>query len=253
MSVYSIYFSPTGGTKKVMEILAEGFSVDGEIDLSVPDADYSTYRFQKGDVCLIGVPSYGGRVPDIALRRMKELRGGGAMAAIVVVYGNRAYDDTMLELKEEVEAQGFRVCAAVAAVAEHSIMRQFAEGRPDETDAEELRGYGKRIRELAAQEELVKEFQVPGNTPYKKYGGVPLKPNAGKTCTKCGLCAEKCPVRAIPKENPGDTDNNTCISCMRCIAVCPQKARSLNKVILFGAAQGMKAVCSGRKPNEFWA
>ena len=54
MNVYSLYFSPTGGTKKIMDILAAAWKNKTELDLSIPDKNYGIYRFQRGDVCLIG-------------------------------------------------------------------------------------------------------------------------------------------------------------------------------------------------------
>ena len=92
MSVYSIYFSPTGGTEKVMDILADVWKVDAQIDLSVLEDDYENYQFNQEDICLFGVPSYGGRVPDAALARIRKMKAGNASAVMVVAYGNRAYD-----------------------------------------------------------------------------------------------------------------------------------------------------------------
>ena len=47
-------------------------------------------------------------------------------------------------------------------------------------------------------------------------------------------------------------DTEKCISCMRCVAICPKKARKLNKVLLFAASQKMKKACGGRKKNELF-
>ena len=44
---------------------------------------------------------------------------------LIVVYGNRAYDDTFVELQDVLTGAGFVCIAAVAATAEHSIMRQL--------------------------------------------------------------------------------------------------------------------------------
>jgi ferredoxin len=254
MSVYSLYFSPTGGTKKVLDILTDELSVDVQIDLSERGDDYGAYHFDKEDVCIIGVPSFGGRVPGVALERMKQMQVEGALAVVLVVFGNRAYDDTLLELKNEANACGFTVAAAIAAVAEHSIMRQFGEGRPDNNDEEILRNYANALKELIAHKEKARDFQVPGNKPYKAYGGVPLKPKANKSCIRCGRCSEKCPVGAIPGDNPSSLNGSKCVSCMRCIAICPQHARKLKKVVLFVISQiiNIKKAFVSRKANELY-
>ena len=127
MSVYSIYFSPTGGTKKVADVLASCFDHASQVDITVHSV---APELTNEDVCVVAVPSFGGRVPGAAVERIRQLRGNGAKAVAVVVYGNRDFDDTMLELKNELENARFAVAAGVAAVAEHSIMHQFGAGVP---------------------------------------------------------------------------------------------------------------------------
>ncbi len=200
MSTYSIYFSPTGGTKRVMDCLAQGWDKAEALDLSDPTTDYSSFSFGAEDLCLIGVPSFGGRVPQTAVERLGKMKADRTPAVLVCVYGNRAYEDTLLELSDTLTAAGFRPRAAVAAIAEHSIMHQFAAGRPDEADARELAEFAERIK-VSLMEDADKELTLPGNRPYKPFGGT-LKPSVTESCTGCGICAKVCPVQAISVDNP---------------------------------------------------
>lgn len=252
MARYQVIFSPTGGTQKAAELLTAAWPDVQTVDLSDRTQDFSQFTFQEDDVCLVAVPSYGGRVPGTAAERLKKLNGGGARAVLVCAYGNRDYDDTLLELEDILSERGFRSVAAVAAAAEHSIMPQFGSGRPDAQDKEELREFAARIDEQLTEASGEKAVQVPGNHPYREYNGVPMQPKADKSCTRCGLCAAKCPVGAIDVQDPQQTDTQKCISCMRCLAICPQKARKLNKVVVSVAAAKMKKACSDRKSNALF-
>lgn len=247
MSVYNLVFSPTGGTEKVMNILAAEFENAQTIDLSA--ADFAVPALSENDLCLIGVPSFGGRVPAVAMERIAKFAANGAKAVLVVVYGNRAIDDTLAELKHGADACGFKTIAAISAVAEHSIMRCYAAGRPDARDAEELRGFAKQILANLSPDH---EITVPGKVPEKPYAASAMKPITSDACTACGLCAEKCPAGAIPADDPAKTDPDKCFTCMRCISVCPVNARALNPEIVAGITQKLAPMLSGRKNNELF-
>lgn len=202
MKLFNIVFSPTGGTQKAADFLTQ--ALEGEvtrIDLTDSKQNFHTIQLTQDDVAVISVPSYGGCVPAVAVERLTMLNGHNARAVLVCVYGNRAYEDTLVELEDAAKQAGFRVVAAIAAVAEHTIARQFATGRPDAEDAKQLADFAKQIQnKLSAGENT--EPAIPGNRPYKKPGGASMVPKPTKACIQCGVCAEKCPVQAIDRENP---------------------------------------------------
>ena len=197
----------------------------------------------------MAVPSYGGRIPLVITDMFRNVKADGTKAILVAVFGNRAIDDTLLELQDVLEASGFVCITGMEAVAEHSLMHQFGTGRPDQQDERELLEFAEKImKNIETQDEP----EFPGNRPYREYGGVPLKPVANGKCTSCGLCAKECPADAISLDNPKLTDKDKCISCMHCVAICPKKARNCNKFISFIAGKKMKKVCSGRKENKLY-
>ena len=68
------------------------------------------------------MPAFGGAAPQLALDRLSRIHGNGALCVIAAVYGNRAYEDTLVLLEDYAQTAGFQVIAAVSAVAEHSII-----------------------------------------------------------------------------------------------------------------------------------
>lgn len=253
MKYIQVIFSPAGGTKRAAEAVTSEWSKFVEtVDLTNPQEDFSKYDFEPSDVVLIALPSYGGRVPELAVKRLSQIRGHSANCVLLCVYGNRAYEDTMIEMMDTAKSCGFMVTAGIAAVAEHSIMHQYAAGRPDEKDIQELKSYADAILKKIKKGTSGDLPQIPGNRPYKKAGGVGLVPKASKACTDCGLCAKQCPAQAIDRENVKETDARKCISCMRCVVNCPVSARKLNGGIVAAASLAMKKVCSIRKECELF-
>ena len=250
MSVFKITFSPTGGTQKVADILAAEFAPTSKtVDLL---DDIRETVFSADDICVIAMPAFSGRVPSVCEQRMEKLQGNGARAILVAVFGNRAIDDTLLDMKELALAAGFIPVAAIEAVAEHSILRKFGAGRPDGGDVGELKNFAQKIKAAMETGAVSADLAVPGNIPHKQRTNGAMKPYGGATCNSCGLCVWRCPVRAIPKDEPQNVDKEKCISCLHCIAICPRSARHLAPELLAASEEKMAPLLSGRKENKLY-
>ena len=241
------HFSPTGGTKKVADAIAAGFTVPvAEMDLTRAD---SAVTLGENDALMAVLPVFAGRVPQISLERLAALKGNGQKAVAVVVYGNREYDDALLETKDALEANGFRVIGAAAFIAEHSMYRSIAAGRPDEEDEALCRRFA---ADVMAKADDVAPVQVPGSNPYKELKPAAFHPSASESCTKCGICARQCPVGAIPMDDPSQTNNDLCINCMGCVAACPANSRALPEAFQAMITKMLNQNASGyKKPVVF--
>ena len=251
MIIHQIIFSPTGGTQRVSEILCQGIGKESIVtDLCVKAADIQLPDIQEDDLAVIAMPVFAGRVPALAVERLRMVKPNSVKCVVVAVFGNRAYDDALLEMQDVASEIGFRVIAAVAAVAEHSIIRKYGKGRPDADDEQMFRRFGADIMRKAERDDCTLPH-VPGNRPYKKGGKVP-QPKGRRGCNRCGVCAKNCPTDAIPLSDPKTVDTAKCISCMKCVSVCPTGARSIGVIMNFMATQGLKKVCATRKVNELY-
>ena len=187
---------------------------------------------------VFGTPVYAGRVPNLLIRFVSAVQGNGALAVPVVCYGNRNYDDALMELRNTLEAGGFHTVAGGAFSCQHAFSLTQAAGRPDRSDLIIASGFADQIFhkvEALTSLESLSPVAVKGNnpvgpyyTPRDRHGNpiniLPVKPKTTDACTQCGLCARECPLGAIDPEDahlvPGK-----CMKCNRCVRLCPKQAK----------------------------
>lgn len=249
--IYELVFSATGRSAKVADLIGEVFGDERQrIDLS--DRQMEAHSFGAGDFCILTTSVYEGRVPRPAAENLKKLTGNGAKVLLVAVFGNRAVDDCLLEMQESMVQQGFVPVAAIEAVAQHSILTQVEPFRPDHADRTELQTFVEQVAELLEEDRTDYSLNLPGKKPYVEMGGIPLQPKGSKKCIGCGLCAQKCPMQAIPSDAPAQTDKARCITCMRCVELCPVHARDFHPLLQKAAYLMMRSKMQGRKPNKLY-
>lgn len=251
-SVSVLYFSPAGMTEKTAKRLAAGLSADVKpFDLTA--RDLTPHAFAHDDFAVFAVPVFMGRVPVPAIKAVKMFRGNQTPVVSVVVYGARAFEDALIELNDTLGAQGFDVAASGSFIARHSMAGQFAAGRPDADDFNDIDCFAADILkkiETAQGAKLVVP-QVPGNRPYRSVPSSVLAPLTDeKACIRCGLCAKKCPVQAISSDNPSVTVAEKCFMCTRCLHICPLQARSLPPPVKAHVTELLSKTIRGRTRNE---
>lgn len=245
MKVTTLYFSATYTTKRVVEAVATAISNEIVAHDITNNTATDKIAIPADELLVVGVPVYAGRVPAMAVERLRRFRGCNTPAVLVAVYGNRHYDDAVLELHDIMTACGFRTVAAGAFIARHSIFSKVATTRPDADDIAQ-------IKEFAANAAGYGAIDIPGNHPYKVPGGIPIWPTASRKCTACGACARLCPTGAIDVASPRSVDKEKCIKCGRCIVVCPAKARRFYGIKYSLAAARFNAAFAARRENEMW-
>ena len=95
------------------------------------------------DLLVIGTPVYAGRIPNKMLPFVQtHFEGNGALAIPVAVFGNRNFDNGLIELRNELEAHGFHTIAGAGIPTEHVFSDKLATGRPDADDLAQIHAFG---------------------------------------------------------------------------------------------------------------
>ena len=244
-TVYAVYFSATGNTRKVVttlaNALAESFEVPLEVvDFTLPQSRQEQYSFAKTDLVVFGTPTYAGKVPNKLLEFVKTgFVGNDAIAVPVVTFGNRSFDNSLAELCACLEGEGFHTVAAGAFACQHAFSDVLAAGRPDSDDMTVLAKLGSAVvGKVGKMTEYPAPIAVDGDAsaPYyvpKGLDGQPAKflkatpkTNMDK-CTNCGVCASLCPMGSINPANVAEV-TGICIKCHSCIRNCPEGAKYLD-------------------------
>ncbi|MBO5666375.1 MAG: 4Fe-4S binding protein [Firmicutes bacterium] len=237
--VWAVYFSPTDTTKRVVTTVAAAAADALQVpvshwDITLPGPRKEGKAFSEGDLVILGTPVYAGRVPNVILKDLALLQGNGALGVPVNCYGNRNFDNALIELRDIMENGGFHTIAAAAFVCEHSFSRILGANRPDDKDLHLAFNFGWKLG--YETEKSRSTIDVPGIP--ESYGGYyqprdrhgnpidirKVKPLTSDLCNGCGLCAAICPMGSI---DPADVRQFTgiCIKCGACIKKCPQGAK----------------------------
>jgi ferredoxin len=256
-----IYFSPTGTTQRILESIAKGISVEnvGHVNLTLQRELQQVIPPFSDELVIIGSPVYGGRLPVVAINRFKQLKASKTLAILVVVYGNREFEDALLELKNLAIELGFNPIAGAAFIGEHSFATKdvpVANGRPDRLDVQKAMDFGAKIKDKVRafqSPDAQMDLEIPGRFPYKASGprAMAVSPVTKQdTCTVCGTCASVCPTGAISINGGVTTKIELCIRCCACIKSCPTGAKVIEDSMWRSLSNWLNANCSIRKEPQ---
>ena len=173
--ICAAYWSATGNTDKTVNTIAEALAKKLSVPLerrnfTRPSDRTRPLAFAAGDLVVFGMPTYAGKLPNKMLPYVQEqVQGNGALAAAVVTFGNRSYDNSLAELCASLEADGFHTVAGGAFVCRHAFTDALADGRPDWDDTRQMESFAARIADkVAGLTDIPAPVAVPGDAaaPY---------------------------------------------------------------------------------------
>lgn len=268
-SISAVYFSATGNTEKVVRTTAEYISheIGAPVvcdDFTLPQERSARREYTDKELVVFGVPTYAGRIPNKILPFVKTLfKGNNTPAVIITTFGNRAYENSLSELKYELSENGFIPFAAGAIACQHSFV-DIGLGRPDEEDDRLLRFLASQAcRKLREAKEIPESVEVKGELKPEKYytptgvDGKPVnflkaKPVTDKAlCDHCGICAEVCPLGSIDSSDPSNVPG-ICIKCHACVKKCPRHAKYFNDEAMLSHIRMIEQSCQRRALTEIF-
>lgn len=260
-SLKLVYFSPTGTTQAVVNGIASGIECGRveQLDITHPSAREEPLSLSGKELLIIGLPVYMGRVPAILSEWLQMMKADNTPAVCVVVYGNRVYEDALLELTDFVRGAGCRLIAGAAYIGEHSFSSPetpTAEGRPDVADLQHAALFGQTISEKMASlsQMMIPDLSIPGCHPYRGDSTLWVVDciAVSDACTGCNVCVDSCPTGAIDPEDPRKTRIDQCITCCACIKKCPEQARMMKPGLVRDASMRLSTLYKERKEPELF-
>lgn len=273
--VIGVYFSPTGGTKKVMAAmaahLAEELACPWELqDFTALSSRENVREYTAEELVVVGSPTYAGKLPNKILPDFQEkLKGNGTPAVCFVTFGNRSFDNSLAELTDVLKKNGFIPAAGAAFVCRHAFSDLLAGSRPAEEDLKAAEDFChtvaeglKKAEETGGQIEK-EELEVPGDAqaPYyvpKGTDGQPAKFLKAKPltdrekCTDCGDCVKLCPVGSIDPEDVAQVPG-ICIKCQACVRGCPEHAKYFDDEAFLSHVAMLEQNFTEPKQNQFFS
>lgn len=141
----------------------------GTVDFTLPENREGVVSFDKEDLAFFSTPVYAGRIPNKMLPYVQTaFEGNGALAVAVSVFGNRNFDNGLIELRNELEAHGFHTVAGAGIPTEHVFSSKLATGRPDADDLVKIAEFGEKVAEkVSGLTEIPEKIAVRGDDPVR--------------------------------------------------------------------------------------
>ena len=249
MDTFIIYISPAGTTREVAHTIEKTCQVLGHTVRSFDLGNkikvsevVKCIKETKGKLCLfIGSPVYACHAVPPIMEMISQLPERSESYSVpFVTYGVVTSGIALREIANMLNGKGYHVIGAAKILTVHSLMWQLKNplgaGHPDEIDKKMIGDLVKKVDEkcnvkpvrglslsqLNYQPEALRNAMEQITLDVAREM-LPSRQVNQERCTKCGICADTCPVEAITCD-PYPTFGKKCFLCYTCMRLCPENA-----------------------------
>lgn len=247
-NVLIVYFSGTGGTKRIAEIFKQTFNernyytIIHPLDLSIQNSLSTQYNemTQKVKLLFVIYPVYAFDAPQPVYDWIEDLSLGNDISTVVISVsgGGKIWPNTLCRISciKALERKGYNVFYEEMLV----MPSNFIIKTNDDLSMWLLKKIPVRIKKIVDDVITGKRHRIGFKISakcihffsriekkYAKLFGLSLM--IKESCNGCGWCAKNCPRNNITMVEGKPIFSNQCIICMRCIYGCPSKAICTDK------------------------
>ncbi|MCT4688468.1 EFR1 family ferrodoxin [Vallitalea sp.] len=246
MKILIAFFSATGNTKKIATVIKNKLK---ELGVNVTSVDITSYssrqkelKIDEYDGIFFGFPIYSMRAPRICREWLHNINGKGKKCSVFFTYGGFGKDPAHYYTKQILDENNFKLVSSAEFVSAHTFNYSgwlAAQNRPNQSDYKIAEEYTvKTINKFITKEAYIpieydkpifSSEQLDQAEKYRFHVITKLPTRDGVNCSMCGLCENICPTKAMDAEK-GLADLDSCISCFRCIANCPDQVLHTNNI-----------------------
>ncbi len=238
------YFSATGNTAKIAEVIKEELvELGAEVhsyDITSPEKRQNPPDLDPYDAVLFGFPVHSNRAPRLFREWLQMLNGNGKLCSLFCTYGGFSVESTAFTTKQILDERNFILVSYAEFLGAHTFNLggwQAVPDRPDKSDFDVAREFALQTsRRFSGEDDgRIDGFEKPPYSEkelddFEKFrfmAVTQLPTRGGGDCSMCMKCEEVCPTGAMNAER-GSADGEKCITCLRCVDCCPDGVLQIN-------------------------
>ena len=249
---FIVFCSPAGSTRHVASVIEKELeSMEADVHaLDLKDQkDWSTFQnlitsAGKNACLFIGSPVYRSLAVPPVMSFIKDIHQVNQTYAVpFATWGGVSSGITLWQMGKALEEKGFAIAGAAKVFAFHSIMfdadEPLGQGRPNAEDDTTIKQMVAKVYQGLCNGDIspvpledLDYLPASMTSGKKKELGQPWKITPRivieEKCTQCGVCEEECPTGAISLA-PYPQFGSSCIDCLNCIPLCPERAIDLKE------------------------